>query len=145
MANIRIILMVDTDKINSRNVNETCHLTDTTGLMQDSQNPTKFETTADSGSLIEWSGLALNHVDCVSIDSIVLEKKPGSYALFGVPVLIGSGGFIRATLIANLAEAQPDGNPKPVEETYRINFTVIKNNDGSVAVYNIDPKLRGNN
>ena len=144
MANIRIILMVDTDKINRRNVNETCHLTDTTGLMQDSQNPTKFETTANAGSMIEWSGLALNHVDCVSIDSIVLEKNTGSYALFGVPVLIGSGGFIRATIIANPAEAQPDRNPTPIEETYKINFTVIKNNDGTVASFDIDPKLRGN-
>ncbi len=142
MANIKIAVIVDTEKINRKNVNECCSMVDNTRLLS-SPFPPDFETFARAGSMIEWSGIAKDPAsfDCVSIDSIALEDKPGNEDLFGEPVLIGSGGVIQANLLAHIPV---DDTSKPREETYKIRFTVIDNRTGENDSYDIDPKLKAN-
>lgn len=141
MANIKILLIVDTEKINHKNVNECCSLVDNTKDIS-SPFPPDFETFANAGSMIEWSAVAKDpfSVDCVSVDSIAIESKHGSVDLFGQPVLIGSGGFIRANILAHIV----DNDTEKREEIYKLRFTVVRNRDGSNASYDIDPKIKGN-
>lgn len=138
MANVRIILIVDTEKINHKNPEKYCSFVDNTrnpAILP----PTEYITRIDAGQMIEWSGLALNPgtCDCVSIDSITIEKRSGNVDLFGTPILVGSTGTIQATILAHETEGR--------EETYTLRFTVIKNVDGTNESYRLDPKLGVNN
>ena len=137
MANVKIRLIVDTENIRKKHVDKYCSLIDNTNFMGN-PNPTKFESIVDAGSMIEWSGAAKDPTtfDLVSIDSIVMEEVKGSVDLFGVPKLIGSGGVITATVLAK--------NKKHKKEVYTLNFTVIRNKDGSNHSFKIDPRLKMN-
>ena len=137
MANVKIRLIVDTANIDAKHVADSCSLIDNTNF-EGNPNPTKFESVVDAGSMIEWSGVAKDPTtfDLVSIDSIVMEEVKGSVDLFGVPKLIGSGGVITATVLAK--------NNSGKEEVYTLNFTVIRNKDGSNHSFKIDPRLKMN-
>ena len=137
MANIKIRLIVDTENIRRNQVDRHCSLIDNTNFIS-SPDPPDFESKVDAGSMIEWSAVAKDPFtfDLVSIDSIVLEDKPGSVDLFGVPKLIGRGGVITASVLAN--------NESNKEEVYTLNFTVIRNEDGSNQSFKIDPRLKMN-
>jgi hypothetical protein len=134
MANIKIILIVDTQKIKKGNVETHCNFTDNTKDMK-ILDPKEYITVIDAGQTIEWSGVARNPetCDCVSIDSIVLEHKHGNIDLFGTPVIIGSGGTLRATILPHETGGR--------NETYKVYFTVIRNKDGYTETYTIDPKI----
>ncbi|MCB0670249.1 MAG: hypothetical protein KDC80_30690 [Saprospiraceae bacterium] len=138
MANVKIILIVDTEEITKKNPEKYCVFVDNTrnpAILP----PEEYITRIDAGQIIEWSGVARNpgSCDCVSIDSISIEKRSGNVDLFGTPVLIGSAGVIQATILAHETEGR--------EESYTLRFTVIKNQDGSTESYRIDPKLGVNN
>lgn len=145
MANVKIFLIVDTEGIfndhhhlqEESKIDEYCSFVDNTQFMATIP-VEKYITVIDSGQIIQWSGVAKNPgtCDCVSVDSIALERKPGSTDLFGVPVLIGSGGTIEATILAHETGGR--------EEPYTLRFTVIRNKDGRVKTFSIDPKLRVN-
>ena len=145
MANIKIRLVVNTKKLEKQTkeqIETYCSIVDnTTDNLKKSKKPEDHLTAVDQAQTIEWSGFAKNPniFDQVSIDSITYEnKKPKNSKtekdLFGVRFLTGVNGVIYGSVIAKKL--------KPTdEETYRINFTVIKA-DGTSKSYFVDPKLR---
>ncbi len=146
MANVKIILIVDTarifkaaDKKSKKSIDACCSFVDNTKYIGPPGDPEKYETFVEQGQIVEWSAVAKDpHTcDCVSVDSIAHEMGSGSTDLFGSPVLIGSGGVIRATVLAQ----ETTGS----SETYTLRFTVIRNRDGFTEAFSIDPKLGINN
>ena len=133
MANVKIILIVDTECIKKEGTNNACIFIDNTD-QKHNRDPEKYETRIQPGQMIEWSGVAKNPETCdlVSVDSITIENN--SKDLFGIPILIGSGGKIVANILAKERNQS--------KEIYKLRFTVITNNDGSNASYEIDPVLR---
>ncbi len=134
MANVKILLIVDTKNINHHNIEKNINFLDNTKYMEIIPAP-DYKTVIDAGSMVEWSGAPLDPstFDCVSIDSIAIEKRSGSVDLFGIPVLVGSGGTIQATVLAHETGGR--------DEDYTLRFTVIKDKDGSTTSYKIDPKI----
>jgi len=142
MANVKIILIVDTEGIfnapphmsHKQKIDTYCSFVDNTQYMETIP-PGNYITLIQSGQIVQWSGVAKDPstCDCVSIDSIAIEHRHGSSDLFGTPVLIGSGGTIDATILAH--------EDKGREETYTLRFTMIRNQDGLTESLKIDPKL----
>jgi hypothetical protein len=139
MANIKIQLIVDTEKlVKQSEVNQYCWFVDSENSPL-SYLPEKYLSNVEPGQIIEWSGVPLNpySLDCVSIDSITKENGKGTgkknYDMFGTSVLIGSSGKIAASILAG-------GRPGD-EETYTIRFTVIKSSTGLNTPFYVDPKL----
>jgi len=132
MANVKIVLIVDTKHIIEKGVKNACEFIDNTEHKND-KDPDKYKTYIRSGQMIEWSGIAKDPRTCdlVSIDSISIVKNKD---LFGIPILIGRGGIINANILAN------ESNDS--QETYILRFTVITNKNGSNDSYEIDPVLR---
>jgi len=142
MANVKIRLVVNTEELERQGqVKALCYLVDNLSNPKPKENPKDHCTTIDQAQTIEWSGLPKNPniFDQVSIDSISYEdkksnKKKNEKDLFGVSNLTGPNGVIYGTIIANNFKSAD-------EETYCINFTVIKSN-GKSESYHVDPKLR---
>ena len=156
MANVKIRLIVDTEKLSKiskkqakklkkEQINEICWIIDNTkDAPKVPGNPEKYFTKVDQAQTIEWSGIPKNPniFDQVSIDSITyLDSKPKKGEkekdLFGVPYLNGLNGTIYGTIIAK-------GFCSKDEETYRINVTVVKA-DGKSLTFSVDPQIRVNN
>jgi len=141
MANIKIRLVVDTNKIRKGDVDAHCYLIDNMSKADRKQNPIDHVTMVDQAQTVEWSGVPKSPdvFDEVSIDSITYKKRRSRAGkkdknLFGVPYLVGYHGVINATVIAK--GFLPDD-----EEYYNINFTVIKAN-GKSSSFTIDPKMK---